>query len=69
MGAETQQGCDATPAKARAGLSKGIIWLAGGPVRAATASTPHYRPSYRKKAAFDAWAPMTAWLKKAGALG
>jgi carboxymethylenebutenolidase len=28
-----------------------------------------YRPSYRKEAADDAWAQMTAWFKKNGVLG
>ena len=27
-----------------------------------------YRPSYRKEAADDAWAQMTAWFKKNGVL-
>ena len=27
-----------------------------------------YRPSYRKEAAEDAWAQMTAWFKKYGVL-
>ena len=27
-----------------------------------------YRPSYRKEAADDAWAQMTAWFKKYGVL-